>query len=66
MQTSIKIIEEIKTDASGIQRKLLTLPGPGEDISKEQREAIVDAQDGLSFWRRTHLGVLEKAFKRKD
>ena len=65
MQTSIKIIEEIKTDASGIQRKLLTLPGPGEDISKEQREAIVDAQDGLLFWR-LHLGVLEKAFKRKD
>lgn len=66
MQSSNEIIEEIKSDATSLQRKLMTLPGPGEDISKEQQEAVVDVQDGLSFWRRMHLVILEKAFKRKD
>lgn len=62
MQTSIEIIEEIKSDASGLQRKLLTLPAPGKDTSKEQSEAIDSAQEGLSGWRGWELGELEKAF----
>ncbi len=41
MQTSIQIIEEIKSDASGLQRKFLSLPGPGETISEEQQDADV-------------------------
>lgn len=66
MQTSKQIIEEIKSDAAGIQRKLLTLPGSGETIGKEQREAIDKAQNGLSGWRGWVLGELEKAFKEKE
>ena len=63
MQTTIQIIEEIKGDAANLQRKLLTLPAPGErDISKEQYKAIDKAQDGLSGWRGWDLGKLEKAF----
>lgn len=64
MQTSIQIIEEIKADAAGIQKKLMAIPNtePG-GYSKKQFEAIVDAQDGLSFWRRTHLEILDKVFR---
>lgn len=67
MQTSIQIIEEIKNDAAGIQKKLMTIPKtkPG-GYSKEQSDALVDAQDGLSFWRRTHLELLNKAFSEKS
>lgn len=66
MQTSIQIIEEIKSDAASLQRKLLTLPAPGEDLSNKQRLIIAKAQDGLSGWRGWELGELEKAFKRKS
>lgn len=63
MQTSIEIIEEIKGDAADLQRKLLSIPVPRPDgFNKEQSTAIVDAQDGLSFWRRMHLEILGKAF----
>ena len=63
MQTSIEIIEEIKSDAADLQRKLLSIPASEPDgFDKKQSTAIVDAQDGLSFWRRTHLEILGKAF----
>ena len=62
MQTSIRIIKEIKSDASGLQRKLLTLPGPGETISEKQQLEIDKAQKGLEGWRGWELGELEKAF----
>ena len=63
MQTSIQIIEEIKSDAAELQKKLLSIPASKPDgFSKEQSTALVDVQDGLSFWRRMHLGVLDKAF----
>ena len=62
MQSSSQIIEEIQSDASGLQRKLLTLPAPGEDISKKQQDAIDQAQKGLLGWRSWDLGELEKAF----
>lgn len=61
MKTSIEIIEEIKSDAASLQRKLLTLPAPGETLSKEQQEAIDKAQNGLSEWRGGDLKELEKA-----
>lgn len=64
MQTSIEIIEEIKSDASGIQRKFLTLPGPGEDIGKKQQRSIDVAQNGLLEWRSYELEQLEKAFSK--
>jgi len=63
MQKSIEIIEEIKSDASGIQRKLLTLPGAGEDISEKQQKSIDDAQKSLLGWRSYELEQLEKAFR---
>ena len=63
MQTSIEIIEEVKSDASGIQRKLLTLPAPGETISKKQQKSIDDAQKVLLGWRSYELEQLEKAFR---
>lgn len=67
MQTSIETIEEIKADAAELQKKLLTIPKTEPDgFSKEQTVAIVDAQDGLSFWRRTHLEVLDQAFKEES
>ena len=66
MQTSIEIIEEIKSDAAGLQRKLLTLPAPGGDISKEQQEAINKAQTGLSGWRAWELGELKKVFSEES
>lgn len=62
MQTSIEIIEEVKSDAAALQRKLLTLPAPGEDISNKQQKAIDKAQNGLSGWRGWDLGELAKAF----
>jgi len=68
MQTSIQIIEEIKSDAASLQRKLLTLSGASEDrnhfrsVSRKQQNAIIQAQDGLSGWRGWDLGQLEKAF----
>lgn len=62
MQTSNQIIKEIKSDASGLQRKLLTLPAPGEDTSKEQYKAIDSAREGLSGWRGWDLGELVNAF----
>lgn len=62
MQTSIQIVEEIMHDAANLQRKFLSLPAPGEDISKEQREAIDKAQNSLRGWRGWELGELEKAF----
>ena len=66
MQTSIEIIEEIKSDASGIQRKLLTLPAPGEDISTKQQKLIDNAQGGLLKWRSWELEQLEKAFSKEN
>ena len=66
MQTSIEIIKEIKSDASGLQRKLLTLPAPGEDTSKEQYKAIDSAREGLSGWRGWDLGELASAFSGKN
>lgn len=69
MQTSIQIIKEIKSGASKLQRKLLTLPGKSEDprnplrpINKNQQAAFDSAQKGLSGWRGWELGELEKAF----
>lgn len=62
MQTSIQIIEEIRDDATSIQRKFLTLPAPGETISTKQQKAIDDAQKGLLGWRGWDLGELYKAF----
>jgi len=62
MQTSIQIIEEIKSDASDLQLKLLTLPAPGETIGKKQDEAIDSAQRSLLGWRSRELGELKKAF----
>jgi hypothetical protein len=63
MQKPVDIIKEIKAEAAGIQKKLMTIPNtePG-GYSKQQSDALVDAQDGLSFWRRTHLELLAKAF----
>ena len=66
MQTSIQIIEEIKSDAASLQRKLLTLPVPPETINRKQQNMIALAQEGLSGWRSWELGELEKAFKRED
>lgn len=64
MQTSIEIIQEIKSDAAGLQRKFLTLPAPGEDISGHQQKLIDDAQKGLLGWRSWELAELEKAFSK--
>lgn len=59
-----EIIKEIKTDAAELQRKILTIPNiEHEAFSNKQSVAIVDAQDGLSFWRRNHLELLVKAFE---
>lgn len=66
METSQQIIEEIKSDASGIQRKLLTLPVAGEECNPEQQNAIDQAQKGLLGWRSWDLGELEKAFSGKS
>lgn len=64
MEKPIDVIEEIKKDAGELQKKLLTIPKTERyGYSKEQNEALVDAQDGLSFWQRTHLVFLEKAFR---
>lgn len=62
MQTSIQIIEEIKSDAASLQRKLLTLPGMGNSINKEQQKLIDSAQKSLLGWRSWELGELYKAF----
>jgi len=62
MQTSIEIIEEIEADASSLQRKFLTLPGAGENLSNKQKAAIDKAQEGLLGWRNWDLGELKKAF----
>jgi len=62
MQTSIQIIEEIKSDAANLQRKLLTLPPTGETISTKQKAKIAQAQEGLLGWCSWELGELEKAF----
>jgi len=62
MQSSIQIIEEIQSDASALQRKLLTLPGVGETISEKQQDAIDQAQKGLLGWRSWELGELGKIF----
>jgi len=71
MQTSIEIIEEIKHDASSIQRKLLTLPAPGapgtsETISDHQQKLIDDAQKVLLGWRSWELKELAKAFSEES
>jgi len=59
-----EIIEEIKTDAAELQKKILTIPNTEHGAySKNQSLALIDAQDGLSFWRRTHLELLAKAFE---
>ena len=62
MQTSIQIIEEIETEAASIQRKLLTLPGPGEDVNEKQQDVINATQKSLMGWRSWDLGELKKAF----
>jgi len=62
MQTSIEIIEEIQSDASALQRKLLTLPGVGETINQKQQDVINDTQKSLLGWRSWDLGELKKAF----
>jgi len=64
MQTSIEIIEEIKSDAARLQRKFLALPAPGENVNKNQMRAIDKAQIGLSIWRSRRLETLEKIFTR--
>ncbi|MBA7476240.1 hypothetical protein ES707_11622 [subsurface metagenome] len=66
MQTSIEIIEEIKHDASGIQRKLLTLPATGETISDHQQKLIDDARKVLLGWRSWELEELAKAFSEES
>lgn len=59
-----EIIEEIKADAAELQMKILSIPNiENESFSNRQSVALVDAQDGLSFWRRTHLEFLAKAFE---
>lgn len=66
MEKSLQVIDEIKRDATDLQKKLVSIPVPESgDFSKEQATAMLDAQDGLSFWRRAHLGILEKAFSGK-
>jgi len=62
MQTSIQIIEEIKDDAASLQRKFLSLPAPGETLSKEKQEAFDKAQNGLRNWRGWELGEMYKVF----
>jgi len=62
METSKQIIEEIKDDAVSLQRKLLTLPAPGETISEKQEKAIEKAQNGLRNWRGWDLGELVNTF----
>ena len=67
MEKPIDVIEQIKKDAGELQKKLLTIPKTESGgYSKEQNEALIDAQDGLSFWRRTHLVFLEKAFREES
>ena len=59
-----EIIEEIEADAAELQRKILSIPNTEQGTySKNQTLALVDAQDGLSFWRRTHFKFLAKAFE---
>lgn len=63
METTRDVIEQIKQDAAGLQEKLSTIPVPGPDeISKEQRAAIDQAQRGLRGWRGWELGELKNAF----
>jgi hypothetical protein len=63
MRTSSAIIAEIKTDASDLQRKILTLPGDG-GCDAVQSKVLDQVQDGLAGWRRT-LAELEKAFSKE-
>lgn len=66
MEATRDVIEEIKSDAAGLQRKFLTLPAAGETISKEQQEAIDKARTGLQGWRGWELGELINAFSEKS
>jgi len=73
MQTSIEIIEEIKNDASRLQRKFLTLPGKSEGprnplmpISNQLHKLIDNAQSGLLNWRSWELEELKKAFSEES
>jgi len=65
MLSSRQIIEEISQDAAALQRKILTLPGPGETLSQEQHNKIDGAQNGLQGWRGWELGELKQAFAEK-
>lgn len=62
MQTSIQTIEEIKVDAAALQKKVLSLPVPGEEVNVKQHKLIEALQTGLSGWIGWDLGELEKSF----
>ena len=54
-------IEDIKDGAGKLRQKLGELLNCRQ-LNKEQRKAVEEAEDGLNFWRRTHLTALEKTF----
>ena len=62
MQSTIQIIEGIKIDAAALQKKVLSLPAPGEKVNIKQQKLIDALQRGLDGWIGWDLGELEKAF----
>lgn len=55
-------IKKIKDGAREHSRKLGEIY-ECQRLNKEQLKVIAEAQEGLDFWRRTHLAVLEKTFE---
>ncbi|MBA7621570.1 hypothetical protein ES703_28934 [subsurface metagenome] len=55
-------VENIKTEAKKLSQKLGEL-WRCQQLNKNQLKGVEDAEEGLLFWRRTHLAILEKTFE---
>lgn len=54
-------VRQIRKQATELQQELTTLAGR-KSLGPEQHEAAREAEEGMLFWRRTHLALLRKAF----
>ena len=62
---TIAKLERIEQAASDLQKSLLALSG-SDQFTRDQSNAITDAMDGLSFWRRTHVSLMGQALRRGE
>lgn len=55
-------VEDIKDGARKLSQRLGELLNC-QQLNKKQLRAVDEAEEGLAFWRRTHLAALEKTFE---